>query len=443
MLALIIAVALIAIQAQVAFAAEIVDEGKGIINYVDITTLVDVEVPTSTSLGFTLDPQNLAAIQGVGEWNPEDGGSIIPHAVGIFVNRSAVPIKASAKFTLVDDAEEGVVLLESDADVNEGTDKNMYLSFVPASAKTSITQSLIPAITEPVYLMDGQDPAVFTEEQLIAAGVAAQDMLTTPEAVTADFGQYVETGEEEGEYYQVEVPVHGDIPATVQTTVTEYAALGVEAAASVMADAENGASLAYVMGKADYYVVKDSDGFSLKLDDAARNDNFDTASFIISGLINKNADWSGYDENTEITLSAVYTFNTITDTAYAEAIAGKIEGTYNSIAVDIAPEEPEDEEPSITQTTYTYTPGSPLVVDVSLGTGDLAATGISKITYLNSQSATTTLAANNYTFADSKITFLASYTTSMNSAGVTTRDFTIEFDDTAKTTVTITVNKAN
>ena len=150
---IILAITMIAMPAQMAFAGVEEVTGDGKVYYVDPSSRINVVLPTSASLGFTLDPQNLAAIQGVGEWKPEDGGSIIPHAVGILVNQSAVPVSATVQFTLDDDAGD-IVLLDSPEDVNDGTDKNMYISFVPANAKTTIAKDAIAELEAPEYVQD-------------------------------------------------------------------------------------------------------------------------------------------------------------------------------------------------------------------------------------------------------------------------------------------------
>ena len=98
----------------------------------------------------------------------------------------------------------------------------------------------------------------------------------------------------------------------------------------------------------------------------------------------------------------------------------------------------EDAAPSLETTTFTYTADQDLEIPVSLGAGDLAATGISRITYSNSQGVATQLATDNYTFADNKITIKASYITGLASNSVT-RNYKITFNDTVGTQVTITL----
>lgn len=96
--------------------------------------------------------------------------------------------------------------------------------------------------------------------------------------------------------------------------------------------------------------------------------------------------------------------------------------------------------PSIAKTTYTMTAGTDVNIDVDLGSAELAATGISKITYDKSGTATT-LDATKYSFADGVLTFKASYIDSMLNASVSSRDFIITFDDAAATTVVVTLAK--
>ncbi len=436
-LAIVTAVALIVLPTQVVFAADPADQivtGDAIVDYVDPATMTNVVVPTSAALKFTLDPQNLAATQGVGEWKPEDGGSIIPAAVNIVANQSAVPIKTSVHLTLDDDAGD-VVLLGSADDVNDGTDKNMYLSFVPANAKTSIPLAEIAAATDPVFVKDGDDPAVFDGADLLAAGVDEDDLLLTTDAATATFGQFVETEEDSDVYNQVEVPAHSLVAATTPTTVAGFSTLGVSAAAAKITDAEAGTDLAFVMNKAEYYVVRDSDGFSLVYDDAARNDNFDTASFIISGVINKNADWSGYDATTKISVTATYSFDILTNTEYDDAIAAKVGTTYNSVET-VAPVAP-----AVTDESLAIEAGTAEDVAVTLGEGSAAATGITSVTY--EDGGTQTLAAtDDYTFSGTTLTFTSAYIDSLIEDEVTSRTFTVTFNNTAATTDTVTLTFA-
>ena len=347
--AVVTAFALLVLPLQMAFAAEgdpintvegnQVITGDAAVDYVNPADVISFTVPTSASLGFTLDPQNLAATQGVGAWDPSQGGSIIPAAVNIVLNESAVPLKATAHFTLSDPSETNkLVLVDDPADVNSGTDKNMYLSFVPANAKTTVTKGAIAVAADPVFVQDDESAdKVFDGDDLTAAGVKAADMLAIDDAATAKFGQFVSTDVEgANQYWQVQVPAHEAVGATTQTTVSAYtAAEGMEdtASAAELADMTGGTDLAFALKQADYYVLKDSDGYQLVYDDAARNDNYDTASFILSGLINKNADWSGYNATNKITVQATYSFDVMTPGEYDAAMDATIGESYNSLSL--------------------------------------------------------------------------------------------------------------
>lgn len=333
------ALALIVLPLQVALADGLgsqVITGDAAVDYVDPASVINLIVPTSSSLGFTLDPQNLAATQGVGAWDPSQGGSVIPAAVNILVNQSAVPIKATVHFTLQDPSSNSVVLVDKNS-VNTGTAKNMYLSFVPAKSKTTVAKVQIAALAAPTFVQDSGDDAIFHGADLTAAGVASGDMLDDQaDPATATFGQFIETGASTDDYNQVEVPAHGVIAATTQTTVSAYTATpgGMEdiTSAAELADMTDGIDLAYALDKADYYVIKDTAGYTLTYDGAARNDNYDTASFVLSGLINKNADWSGYDSSNKITVTAAYSFEIMAQDAYDTAMAAKLGSSYNSIS---------------------------------------------------------------------------------------------------------------
>lgn len=96
--------------------------------------------------------------------------------------------------------------------------------------------------------------------------------------------------------------------------------------------------------------------------------------------------------------------------------------------------------PSIATTTYTMTAKTAVNIPVDLGVGNLAATGISKITYEKSGSVRD-LDATSYTYANGVLTLSATYVDSLLSGGVSSREHTIIFNDSAATTVTITLQK--
>lgn len=94
--------------------------------------------------------------------------------------------------------------------------------------------------------------------------------------------------------------------------------------------------------------------------------------------------------------------------------------------------------PSIAQLSYTMQKGSDIVVDTDLGSGYLEASDIDSIVYENS-AGVATLSKNNYTFTGGKLTIKSAYITDVIEVGVKSRDYTIIFNNVAKTRVTITL----
>ncbi|MCH5261308.1 MAG: hypothetical protein J1F42_00180 [Lachnospiraceae bacterium] len=96
------------------------------------------------------------------------------------------------------------------------------------------------------------------------------------------------------------------------------------------------------------------------------------------------------------------------------------------------------EAPSIAEPYYTMAAGKDVKIPVDLGAGDLAATGISKITFVKGAE-TKEVAATNYTLANGMLTIKASY---IDTLTVDSREYTITFNDAAKTKVKFTLRKA-
>lgn len=95
--------------------------------------------------------------------------------------------------------------------------------------------------------------------------------------------------------------------------------------------------------------------------------------------------------------------------------------------------------PSIGKTSYIISRNIANTIDVDLGSGNLAATGIPSITYKNSFGNAITLGTDKYTFTGDTLTFNALYITSLINAGVTSRTHTIVFNDKAATKVPVTL----
>ena len=97
--------------------------------------------------------------------------------------------------------------------------------------------------------------------------------------------------------------------------------------------------------------------------------------------------------------------------------------------------------PSVAATTYTMVSGMPVDIPVDLGAGELAATGIQKISYTQGSGKVADLETAKYSFSNGVLTISASYVTDLLNASITSRDFTIIFNDEASTTVTVTLQK--
>lgn len=351
-------------------------ESDATVDYVDPASVIKITVPTNVMMNFTLDPQNLAATQGVGVWNPTSGGAIIAQSVVTVVNKSAVPIKTTVDFTVTDEATSTTTLVDSDTDINDGTDKKMHLTVTPANAKTSITTSEVAITTVPTFFQSGGSDKVFTAAELETAGIASGNIISNATSGSAVFADYICTSDSAIDltYNQVEVPVIGTTISAITATTVGAFNLSMASTANAASVTTDGAILAYVMNNAEYYVANNAGTYSLVYRDKDTNTNFDTASFIIGGTINKNADWSEYDADTKINLEAAYTFETMKDADGDAALADKLAGSYNSVAT--TPPAPPSADPTyLGSTTKTVALNSTTFeVDFDLGTGDKAVT---------------------------------------------------------------------
>lgn len=95
--------------------------------------------------------------------------------------------------------------------------------------------------------------------------------------------------------------------------------------------------------------------------------------------------------------------------------------------------------PSIKEKMYTMERGKPVDVNVNLGTGDLKATKISQIQFVRASGVVATLSAENFAFVGERLRFKTAYISSLIDARVTSRNYTIIFDNVAKTKVEITL----
>ncbi len=254
---------------------------------------------------------------------------------------------------------------------------------------------------------EGETKATYTEKSkaLSVKNQNAQDI-----DVTVKLEQ--KTAGSEGVEYSSE--------ATFETTDTDtkiYLAVtdGAESDAQVSSLSANTAATLTTMveGVEANYEPKwtEADGYGYVLKTSGLAD-WNECSYNLTGALNKNATWEDGITFPEIKVTW----------SYAE----------HSDA-------PTEAAPSIAVTDYTYTSGSALEIPVNLGAGDLAATGINRITYVNSSNVSTALSTDNWSYADGKITITESYITALAGNSVT-RDYKITFDDTAATKVTVTLH---
>lgn len=165
---------------------------------------------------------------------------------------------------------------------------------------------------------------------------------------------------------------------------------------------------------------------------AAKENVADTAwnsfEFYLTGKCNPNGDYSTTD------LSA-------SDVTVTWSYAVRATDSSADLLASNASSEPVAAAPSIATTSYTAAADTAVEVPVDLGSGDLAATGISSVTYLNKAGETKTLADSDYTFEDAKLTLTAATVNVFVNSANDTRTYTITFNDSAATTASFTLSK--
>lgn len=182
----------------------------------------------------------------------------------------------------------------------------------------------------------------------------------------------------------------------------------------------SGASLNAQVAKAPegaYEIVYDQGQYKYQLTaaaSAAEYTGFKDYSFNITGASNANGDWKGLEE-AEPTITV--TWNVVPHSDYKG--------------------------PAIAVKTYTMKADESVYVTLDLGKDEAAATGITKITYLNSSGAEKVVDSTSYAVEDGNTTlrFKTSFINSLITAGTQSRDYTITFNDSESTQVTITLKQ--
>ncbi len=156
------------------------------------------------------------------------------------------------------------------------------------------------------------------------------------------------------------------------------------------------------------YEVKYSGGnYVFDLKDAPDESAFKTFKFKLTGASNANGDWTGLD-----------------------AVAPKVELTWNVTKhVDQAA-------PSVAKTTYEMTAGTPVEMTVDFGKGDKAASAVAGV-YWGSQN----VLGSTVTYADGKLTLISTSVDYFIANPSADAKLVVTFNDTANTSVTITLNR--
>jgi len=163
-------------------------------------------------------------------------------------------------------------------------------------------------------------------------------------------------------------------------------------------------------GVADNFEVKANDtggGYSYAVKASATEDSWENTTFGLTGSCS----------NKDITTGAT---------------APKIKVTWSWIDPSA------NAAPSAGQNTYQATQGTQTVIDINLGTGSLAAQSIKSVSFQKPDGSTQVIPEANYTFANGRLTLPLASTDAVFGGTLTSRVFTITFDNDAVITVTVT-----
>jgi hypothetical protein len=293
----------------------------------------------------------------------------------------------------------------------------MFLQLVPAKAGES------EAITTNTYAK-ATAFAANTQYYKKSSGAYTEVTIADANAFAAETDQlYIATTDIGIEIQASEL---GDVTMNNSTAAVDFAT----------GTGSTSATIGFVLPAAEY-TLKDDQFIDLSTTGSSLSSKYEmttlggVSGFTITGNMNKNTEWSQLKSDgaavTTITVTPTYT---ITDaTGQEEAIST---GKYQVKTT------PANAAPSIATTTYTMTSGQDVEITLNYGVGSLAATGVEKVTFVVNGE-TKTCSTDNYTVANGKLTFKGAYTSAMISNNVSSRAFTIVFNDTAKTSVTVTL----
>lgn len=351
----------------------------------NVTTVV---VPTALTVAF--NPNNLAvSVDGV-----EKTGDIVSRPVAI-VSEATKDKKVTVSFAVAASDGSGIKFVDSETAANTGTDLNVCLQLVAA-----------------------QDNSISIGSGTATSGTA----IAVNSATSGSDVVYTRS-------YSAE--------KLAKATMTP-AGSGTSGTVTI----KNGTAVGFKLGQAQYEYE------TINLDSGATNNNKATgtlsglgtngySAFSFDGYLNNNANWYSVN-NATITITPTYT---IADAASTDAGISGFSGFMgvttvgSATSADTGTTANTNAAPSIATTSYAAG-NSDIVVTVDLGSGTLAATDISSITFVKNGN-TNTLADTKYTFEDNKLTFKAEYVSGLTA----TRAHTITFNDEENTTVVVTLTK--
>lgn len=192
-----------------------------------------------------------------------------------------------------------------------------------------------------------------------------------------------------------------------------------KAAVAVATDETGKVAVGLRGNEENYEVTSTESGYAYTAKTGVPDTAWNSFEFGLTGACNPKGDYSAENlAGSDVTVTWSYAVRA--DDSTAELLAANATS---------------DAAPSITTTSYTYTPGTAVEVPVNLGSGNLVATGISSVTF-NNNGVSTTLPSTRWSYSDGKLIFSADYCGLLNNI---TRVHTITFNDTAKTTVDVTL----
>lgn len=109
-------------------------------NYVDMTKYTQVLLPTRSTLAFALDPQGLSAMSGNSTSTDRvsaSAGKIVSNGEVSIVNYSYYPLEAKVSFYITDTGQSN--FMNTAANIDLDTEKNICLTATPSSTKTTVT----------------------------------------------------------------------------------------------------------------------------------------------------------------------------------------------------------------------------------------------------------------------------------------------------------------